>query len=68
VSPEQAREFLDSLSPDLKERVKEIMRDAMDAQFHFTASVGSEISNAERKELMDKAHAFRALCSPEVKP
>lgn len=28
MSPGQVREFLDSLSPDLKERVKEIMRDA----------------------------------------
>ena len=54
--------------PDLNEKATELMRDAMDAQFHFTASVGSEISNAERKELMDKAHAFRALCSPKVKP
>ena len=39
--------------PDLKERVKELVRDAMDA-----ADYGFESGNFE------DAHAFRALCEP----
>lgn len=66
MSPEQWREFLDSLSPDLKERVKELVRDAMDAvETYRDAKWGGEhLDERERKAYK----AFSALCAPEVKP
>lgn len=59
MSPEQAREFLDSLSPDLKERVKELVRDAMDVA-----------SNHDDKwNYCTLIKDLRDLCAPEeVKP
>lgn len=61
MSPEQAREFLDSLSPDLKERVKELVWDAMDAvETYRDARWGGEhLDERERKAYK----AFLALCT-----
>lgn len=47
--------------PDLKERVKELMRDAMDAQAQHQSGMGWTDANKLISE-------FRALCAPEVKP
>lgn len=43
------------------QEVGQIIALAMDAQMYFSISVGSEMSNSERKYLMDKAMAWRAL-------
>lgn len=47
--------------PDLKERVKELMRDAMDAQAQHQSGMGWTDANKLISE-------FRAICAPEVKP
>lgn len=51
--------------PDLKEKVKELMRDAMDAEYEYCADGFLPRSGADRC-------GFRALCEPdkgaEVKP
>lgn len=46
---------------DLKKRVKELMRDAMDAQAQHQSGMGWTDANKLISE-------FRALCAPEVKP
>jgi len=59
MSIEKHKAFIDSLSPDLKEQVKELVRDAMDTQGNY--SIGDH--NSRETYL-----AFRELCAPEVKP
>lgn len=51
--------------PDLKELVKELMRDAMDAAQGYQTDIQDGVINVQYRELRD---AFRALCAPEVKP
>lgn len=47
--------------PDLKEKVKEFGRDALDVGFDYGDNVNSP-------KFRDAELAFRALCAPEVKP
>lgn len=61
-----ARRLIESRQiPDLKEKVKELMRDAMDAEYEYCADGFLPRSGADR-------YGFRALCAPdkgaEVKP
>lgn len=64
-------EYLESRQiPDLKERVKELMRDAMEAQHKFTdAYYDDDIATSSKlyADLLETVQAFRALCA-KVKP
>lgn len=48
--------------PDLKERVKELVRDAMDAAQGYQTDIQDGVINVPYRELRN---AFRALCEPE---
>jgi len=55
--------------PDLTEKVKELVRDAMESQKRYSDYLATGVMNAEGHHW----HAFRALCEPkkdskEVKP
>lgn len=61
---ERCRRAESRQTPDLKERVKELVLCAMDAQ--KAESWANHIS--EYQDAKKKAAAYRELCAPEVKP
>lgn len=71
---EKHRAFIESLSPDLKEKVKELMRDAMDAQNKYDNGLLDESTMHfdEHETFGEIVEQFRSLCAPdkggEVKP